>query len=508
VTLIDTKIMPLDELATRVGELQESGRTVAHCHGVFDLLHPGHLRHFEEARAQADALIVTVTPDRFVNKGPGRPVFTERLRAESLAALEAVDYVAVNEWPTAIETIHLLKPDLYVKGPDYAHREDDVTGMILEEERAVVEEGGRLYVTDDLTYSSTALLNRHFEVFSPETEEFLSRFRERWSADDVIGALRSLATLRVAVVGDAIIDEYHFCRAYGMASKSASVASQILSEEAYAGGSFAIANHVAGFCEHVELVTCLGALESREDFVRAALKPNVTPTFLLRDDAPTTVKRRYVNSFLLMKMFEVARFSDAPLPPDVDAEFCRQLERLGDFDLVIVADFGQGLLGREAIETIVGRARFLAVNAQTNAINYGFNPVTRYPHADYVCVDQEEARLAYGDRRAPIDDVVSELARRLDARLVAVTRGQSGSLVTDREGRAASVPVFSREVVDTIGAGDAFLALTAPCAALGCDPELIGFVGNAVGALAVQIVGNKESVEPVPLFKFVSTLLK
>jgi len=94
------KIVPLDELAQIVSQLKAEGKKVVHCHGVFDLLHPGHILHFQAARGLGDILVVTITRDAYVDKGPGRPVFKERLRAESLAALEVIDYVAFNDWPT------------------------------------------------------------------------------------------------------------------------------------------------------------------------------------------------------------------------------------------------------------------------------------------------------------------------------------------------------------------------------------------------------------------------
>ena len=504
-----SKILSLEGLAAAIAEHRADGRRVVLCHGVFDLLHPGHIRHFEAARREGDVLVVTLTPDRYVNKGPGRPVFNERLRLESIAALEPVDHVALNRWPTAVETIHLLKPDVYAKGDEYQAREQDLTGMIFEEERAIVGEGGRMHFTSDVTFSSSQLLNAHFDVFSPEATEFLADFRGRWSADDVIDVLKSLTGLKVLVVGDAIVDEYHFCRAYGMASKTATIAAQLEREESYAGGAMAVANHLAGFCEHVELVTCLGGQDTREDFIRSQLKPNVEAAFHVRPDAPTTTKRRYVHSFLVTKLFEIARFNDRPLPPDVESRVRRDLEgRAGDADVVVVADFGQGFLGPETIGALAANSRFLAVNAQTNAINQGYNVVTRYPRADYVCIDAEEARLAFGDRSAPLTDVIDDLAPRLGTRLFTVTRGPEGSMVRDADGDVVTIPTFTREVVDTIGAGDAFLALTAPCASLGCDADLVGFVGNAVGALAVRIVGNKESVEPTQLYKFVTTLLR
>ena len=103
------KIKKISDLAEILREIR-SGKKLVLCHGVFDLLHIGHIRYFEQAKKYGDILIVTVTPDRFVNKGPERPAFPENLRAEAIAALDVVDYVAINEWPTAVETIHILKP--------------------------------------------------------------------------------------------------------------------------------------------------------------------------------------------------------------------------------------------------------------------------------------------------------------------------------------------------------------------------------------------------------------
>ncbi|MGB4803929.1 MAG: adenylyltransferase/cytidyltransferase family protein, partial [Anaerolineae bacterium] len=197
----DDKIRTVDELAAISAALKQQGKVIVHCHGVFDLLHPGHFRHFAAARRLGDVLIVTLTRDEFVNKGPGRPVFNQRLRAESIAALASVDYVAINEWPTAVNTIHRLRPDLYVKGSEYAQREQDLTGKIYDEERAVETVGGRLAFTDDITFSSTQLLNNYFDVFSAEADAFLRDFRQRYSAGQVIEMLKALQPLRVLVIG-------------------------------------------------------------------------------------------------------------------------------------------------------------------------------------------------------------------------------------------------------------------------------------------------------------------
>lgn len=155
------KILELDELAEKLKSLKAAGKTIVHCHGCFDLMHPGHIKYFQAAKKMGDVLAVTLSPDRYVDKGPGRPVFNERLRAESIAALECVDFVAINRWPTAEKTLRLLKPDIYVKGQEFEKLQDK-TGKIQKEEEVVKEIGAELRFTHEIVFSSTELLNKHF----------------------------------------------------------------------------------------------------------------------------------------------------------------------------------------------------------------------------------------------------------------------------------------------------------------------------------------------------------
>src|SRR5438094_10061949 len=156
----DNKIKTIDDLARGLSSLRSNGKKRVHVHGVFDLLHIGHIKHLEAARNLGDALVVTITPDRFVNKGPHRPAFPERLRAEALASLACVDFVGINEWPTAVETIQRLRPDFYVKGIVREGGKRDHTDAIQQEENAVKAGGGHLVLTDEETYSASTLINR------------------------------------------------------------------------------------------------------------------------------------------------------------------------------------------------------------------------------------------------------------------------------------------------------------------------------------------------------------
>ncbi|MFH0983974.1 MAG: PfkB family carbohydrate kinase [Candidatus Omnitrophota bacterium] len=503
------KIKSLDELEKIIAKFKRSGKKVVHCHGVFDLMHPGHIHHFYAARKKGDCLVVTITKNEYVGKGPGRPVFNQRLRAESVAAVECVDYVAINNWPTAIETIQKLKPNYYVKGSEYADDTADLTGNIAAERTAIESVGGKMVFTDEVKFSSSSILNTYFNVFSEETKLFLQQFRKRYSEEDVIRYLKDLQGMKVLVLGDAIIDEYHYCKALGKSPKETIVTTKYVGAESFAGGVLACANHVASLCGTVDLVTCLGRENSYEEFIRSHLKPNVTPHFFFRENAPTIIKRRFVEPVFLSKMFQVSFLEDSLLPVSTDAALRAHLTKiLPNYDVVLVADYGHGFLSPATIELLGKKAKFLAVNTQTNSANIGFNLVTKYRHVDYICIDEPEIRLAMHDKVGPVEPLIDRVSKILKTKMVMITRGHLGSVAHKPGEPYSATPIFSSEIVDRVGAGDAFFAVTAPCAAKNYPTDLIGFIGNAVGAMAVRIVCNRSFIEMVPLTRFISTLLK
>jgi rfaE bifunctional protein nucleotidyltransferase chain/domain len=155
------KILELDVLAEKLAGLKSRGKKIVHCHGCFDMMHLGHIKYFQASKKMGDVLVVTVTPDQFVDKGPGRPVFGQNLRAESIAALECVDYVAVKRWPTAEETLRLLLPNYYVKGQEF-EKLHDKTGKIHKEVEVVRQIKAEMRFTHEIVFSSSELIKEHF----------------------------------------------------------------------------------------------------------------------------------------------------------------------------------------------------------------------------------------------------------------------------------------------------------------------------------------------------------
>lgn len=503
------KILDLHELSGRVAELKSKGKKVVHCHGVFDLLHIGHIRYFEEAARMGDVLIVTLTPDRYVDKGPFRPAFKENLRAEAIASLNVVDYVAVNQWPTAEETLRLIRPDIYVKGSEFKGITTDKTGKIQKEKQVVDEIGATIAFTHDIVFSSTNLINRYLSNLPEEIDAYMNLFRSRFGLNTVEELLDKMGDLKVLVVGDTILDEYQYCDPLGKSTKDPVLAVKYQSMDLFAGGILAVANHVSNFAKEVQLVTVLGGSDSREAFIRSQLARNISLHFELQDNAPTTIKRRFVDGYSFNKLFEVYIMDDSGLNPEKDDRLCQWLEdRIDDYDLVIAADFGHGAISDRMVDILSSKSRYLAVNAQANSGNRGLHTVTRYPRADYVSIAEHEIRLEMRKRNGSIKPMMKILAEKLNTRQFVVTRGRRGSVLMNGTAEWVETPAFATHVVDRVGAGDTFLSITSMASQLGAPNEMIGFLGNVAGALAVGVLGNKKPVDKQSLQKFVTSLMK
>lgn len=500
------KVIELDVLIAMQEELRQSNKKIVLCHGVFDLLHIGHIRYLSESKKHGDILVVTVTPDRYVDKGNDRPAFPEKLRAEALASLECTDYVALNKWPTAKETLKNLKPDFYAKGAEFLNVECDITGKIQEEAEVAASLGIKMVFIEDIVFSSSHLLNKYMSSFPPELEEYLELYRRRYSLETTLEALNRLRELRVLVVGDTILDEYVYCKVLGLSSKDPAIALHHQAEELFAGGAIAVANHVANFAKSVSLYTFMGD-DGYESFVREHCHSNIDLT-LEYFSGCTTRKRRYIDENSLAKLYEIYYMKDVSPDATVSTKRARHLqETVKNFDLVLVPDFGHGAITKDMVNVLCNHAPFIAVNTQANAGNRGFHTIHKYPRADFISIAEHELRLACASKEGDIGSMMLGLHRKLDASMLMVTCGQYGTSTFGKQG-LTKTPSIPAKVVDRVGAGDALLAVTSMLACQGCPQEIVGLLGNICGAIAVGLVGNSSSLKPVDVIKHCTALLK
>lgn len=492
-------------------KLKEEKKKVVLCHGVFDLIHPGHIIHFEQAKNMGDILVVSITSERFVRKGPGRPYFNDDLRMKFLEAIEIIDYVMLSENDTVDDIVEIVEPDIYVKGDEYSKPKNDLTGKISEEQELVEKHGGQIRFTSGQVFSSTRLINTALSGLPEDVRSYMEQFREKHTMKELKKYIEKIHSLKVLVIGDVIIDKYTYCCVQGIMSKDMGYSARLKGVEEYFGGAAAIARHLSSFSENVTLMSVIGNEENIRLKMFDKLADQIKLNLTYSGEVPTIVKRRYLTlnekRDEYRKVFAINNISDKPgYEESVGKEFAEKLEKsIEHYDVVFLCDFGHGLVDKSVMDLVQDKAKYLVLNCQTNSSNKGMNIITKYHRADVFTLDQQEIALAYPSYS---EDEETKL-RKLSSHLKSggwLTRGSLGAMqICGNETEIC--PAFTLSVKDTIGAGDAFLSLAGIFAAAGAPIEVGTFMGNIGGALGANIVGNKESVEKVNALKFASTLL-
>ncbi|MBD5516685.1 MAG: adenylyltransferase/cytidyltransferase family protein [Lachnospiraceae bacterium] len=492
-------------------KLKNEGKTIALCHGVFDLIHPGHIIHLQQAKQMADILVVSITAAEFVRKGPGRPYFNDEMRLKVLEALECVDYVMLSEGYTVDDIVESVEPDLYIKGEEYAKESEDITGKMTAERELVEQHGGKVAYTTGQVFSSTKLINTALSALPEDVVRYMEGFVAKYSMEDIKKYAEKAEQLKVLVVGDVIIDKYTYCNVHGLMSKDTGYSSSLEYSEEYLGGAVAVARHLSSFNENVTLMSIIG----NEENIRLRFLDEITDKMRIKltysTSFPTIIKHRYLTRNAkreeYRKIFSINNIPD-PMVYEEEAreEFYRGLaEKMDEFDVVFLCDFGHGLIDEKVKELIQEKAKYLVLNCQTNSSNYGMNIITKYSRADVFTLDQKELRLAFPAHISNEYVSLEKLSRHLNGNGW-LTRGSEGAYGIEGQ-TIHECPAFTLSVKDTVGAGDAFYSVAGLYAATGAPIEIGTFMGNIAGALGANIVGNKESVEKVNVLKYASTLL-
>ena len=503
------KIKNLNDLQKIVTSLKAKGKKIVYCHGVFDLMHIGHIKHFEEAKTYGDILVVTITPDEFVQKGPNRPVFTTSLRLEALAALGVVDFVAANEWPIAVETIKVIQPNIYCKGPDYKDHANDLTGKITEELKAINSVGGEIKYTRDISFSSSSLLNKFGNIYSESQKNFIQTILKDQDFNKIKSEIDDLQNLKVLVIGETIIDQYVFCEAMGKSGKEPVLVLRDLKMEQYAGGAAAIARHLSDFCGTVSLLSMQGEKKEYEGFIKDNLTKNIKHYFI-KKNAPTITKKRYVDYISKSKSLGVYSINDSQMNDRNEKQMHAYLEELiPEHDLVIVSDYGHGFISPKTANYISEKSIFISLNAQINAANIGYHTMNNYRKIDCAIINETELRHELRDRESSVEVLMKQLIEALEAKNLVVTQGSGGAKLYDsKKGKFHHCPAFASRVVDKIGSGDAMLALLSCSLKRGFDADLSLFMGSLAAAQSVESVGNSIPVSKTQLLKTFSHAVK
>lgn len=487
------KVCTLDGLLARRAAARAAGKSVVHCHGCFDVVHPGHIQHLQFARSLGDVLVVSVSADRHVNKGAARPLIPDGLRAASVAALECVDHVYVNPDPTAVELLSAVRPDVYVKGSEYERSNDP---RFLAEREAVTRHGGRVVFSScDVVYSSTALIGT-MRGADRLRDEKLARLRERHGLSD--GHLHGLVDrwrgTRVVVIGDYILDRYHFCDAAGVAGEGPMMSLRALGGRDFDGGAGVVALHLAGLGARPVLVT---ALADDEPSRRAELRLAGAGVELScsRQRGGLVTKHRYLVD--QSKLFKVDEGSAAPADSAEEQRVAELVLAAAEGAAAVVfADFGYGVITAGLLDRVLPRLRE-AVPVLAADVGGRHGNLLRYRGVDLLCPSERETREALHDHSGGLGAVAWNLLDATGARRAIITLGRQGLVTFERDERSAAerlrseyLPALCPHGADPLGCGDALLATATLALSAGGSLQAAALLGSVAAAVEVQEIGN------------------
>ena len=485
------------------------GKKIVLCHGVFDVVHFGHVSHFKAAKKSGDFLVVSITEDKFVNKGPGKPIFNSKIRAEFLSNLSCVDYVIINNSKTSISLIKKLKPNFYVKGLDYKNNNKDITGEIKNEIRAIKSVGGKIIYTDEFSSSSSKLINSYFNYLNLDQKNFIKKLKKY--SPNFSNYFEKFKKLNVLVIGETIIDHYFFCDILGKSGKDPILAIKENYNQKYAGGSASIAINLSKFCNKINFITAIGRNKDDLLFLNSKFSKNIFLKSVTDEKKPTIIKKRFIDEISNTKLLSVYNIEDSYMAEKNRRKFFNLIKKnIKKSDLVVVSDYGHGLIDRKVAEFICRNSKFLAVNAQINAANRGYHSLTNYKKkSNLVIVNETELRYEMRDNRSDIKFLMKNFAKIHNFNDLIITRGSMGAILYNRKlKKFFTSEAFAKKIVDKIGSGDSMLAISSISLASGLDKNLSLFFGSLAAAQSVENIGNSKSIDSIKLEKSINHIVK
>jgi rfaE bifunctional protein nucleotidyltransferase chain/domain len=470
-------------------------KSIGLCHGVFDVLHVGHIQHLRQAKENCEVLVVSLTSDDYVNKGPDRPFFSIEHRINVISSLEFVDFVTVSEHPSSEYVIESVKPTYYIKGIEYKDKEDITNKIDLERDTVENNGGEMLFISNENVFSSSKLLNQ--SLMSDEFLEFTNTLKETYSIEDILGFIDSLSDKSVNLVGELIIDEYIYGDCLGKSSKYPAIVFNKEENKRFLGGVGAVANQLSALVKDVELFTYLGEFDLEENlkFAKENLSDNVSLTFVVKEDSPTIKKTRFIDSYWKSRLFETYEMNDRPLEED---EKWIKDDLISKLQNSFAIDYGHGFLE--------GNENVFSVNVQSNSGNRGYNFISKYKNSKLYIIDEGELRLEMRDKHSEPMLLAKNLQEAIGG-VVVVTRGSHGCIVVSDYWNGI-VPAISGNIKDTVGAGDAFFGIFSTLFSEGVPLKVSAFLANVAGYMEANVIGHKHNYNKLDFKQTTTALLK
>ena len=481
------KLVKIDLIKKKVGKFPRKNKIIL-CHGVFDIVHPGHIRHLTYAKSQCDILVVSCTSDKFIDKGVYRPHIPQKMRALNLAALEMVDFVLIDDNKKPLNLLNKLKPDFFAKGFEYTSK--GLPQATQEEKNVIDRYGGKLIFTPgDIVYSSTKFLNYSPPNLDLEKLDLIMKTNQI-SFDELISIVKKLNTLSVHVLGDSIVDTYTRTNFIGGQTKTPTFSVLYDKEENYVGGAAIVALHLKAAGAKVSF-TSLVSNDKKGKFVKDQLRKNkITSTFFEEKNRPTTNKNTFISSNY--RLLKVDTLSNAPITEETLEKILKNI-RKSKSDIVVYSDFRHGIFNPSSITKLLNAIPKKIFKVGDSQVASRWGNITQFRNFDLITPNEREARFSLADQDSTVGKLAGLLLERTKYKNLILKLGSRGVFCNGyvkNKYSPFSIGAFAKNVVDPVGSGDALLAYSS--LVLKKSKSLIksSIIGSFAAACECETEGN------------------
>ena len=472
-------------------------------------MHHGHLRHFEEVKKKSDLLVVSVTSDNYVKKGPSRPYFSIKDRLYTLSKLENVDFVLESNSLSSINVIKKIKPHYYCKGPDYKDLKADRTKKIYSEKKAVEKFGGKLLITSNRASSSSKLINSEY-IFNNEQLNYLRKIKKKSNLEKLIDDLDTLRKKDIYIYGESIIDVYNKLNVLNKSGKESVLNFQETKSSAYLGGILSVANNISEFVNKVHISTYLGAGRNYLSFIKKRLSKNIILNYVIKKNSTTIEKKRYVDIYSNKKIIGIYRLNDSFIDNDAETTVIKSIKKIPKKKLILSFDYGHGFFTKRITKELSRKnSCFRSTNVQLNSSSIGYHSIKSYAKSDMLCMNELELRHDLRDRTSEIKFLVKKISKKNNSKYYLITRGKNGVLLFNKSKRKFfKAPAFARQVNDKVGAGDSMIPIISLCLMNKIDEDISLLIGSIFSAENIKHEANNFKMKKELVLRSLETMLK
>lgn len=487
------KILSANEIVKKIGSFPRSEKAkVSMCHGVFDLVHPGHIRHLTYTKSKSDILIVSITSDIHVKKADLRPYVPQKLRAENLAALEFVDYVLIDQNETPIDNIKKIKPDFFVKGYEYISSRKDNPKTI--EEKAVLKSyGGQFLFTpgDYIMSSSNIIQNENPDLSLIKLKSLLEG--EKTPFKKIFETLRKFKGIEVLVVGDTIIDTYVNTSLLGSNAKTPTFSTKFISEKTFIGGAAIVAQHLKSAGAKVKFCSVIGK-DKLSKFVKKEIKRSgIKDLTIIDNQRPTTEKKYFISDGY--RLLKVDTVENSPIKTEILNKICNHIKN-HKTGIVIFSDFRHGIFSKESIKKLKGSINKKVFKVGDSQVASRWGNILDFSDFDLITPNEREARFALADQDSSIRPLATKLYNKANCKTLIFKLGAKGILTLRRKFSNKDLRSFfvidalEKNAIDPVGCGDALISYASLGLYVSKNPLIASILGSISASILCRINGN------------------